>query len=454
VGIFVMQNFVRMNHRKIFTWSIVVALSGFLFGFDTVVISGADTSLQQLWPRGEVFHGFVVMASALWGTVVGALLGGIPTDKLGRKKTLLGIGLLYFVSAVFSALANDPITFAFFRFLGGLGVGASTIAAPAYISEIAPAQDRGKLVALYQFNIVFGILAAFLSNYLLSNMGDNAWRWMLGVEAIPALIYTVMVMGVPRSPRWLLVMKHDRQAAAKTLRLIDPDMNVEAEMDRMLSDQADVVKGETIFTPKYRFALTMAFLIAFFNQFSGINAFLYYAPRIFEIAGLEKSSALLSSVGIGVTNLIFTLIGLALIDRYGRRQLMYIGSVGYIISLSLVAMAFILNIKGMAVPIFLFLFIAAHAIGQGAVIWVFISEIFPNHLRAAGQAFGSSVHWVLAAIIPSLVPVLFLKIGAAPVFGIFAFMMVLQLIFVWRMMPETKGISLEALEAQMVRKKV
>lgn len=449
---FALQKPKCMNHRKIFIWSITVALAGFLFGFDTVVISGADLSLQELWPRGEVFHGFVVMASALWGTVIGALFGGFPTDRLGRKKTLFWIGVLYLVSAVGSALATDPIVFAFFRFLGGLGVGASTIAAPAYVSEIAPAKDRGKLVALYQFNIVFGILIAFLSNYLLSGIGENAWRWMIGVEAVPAFVYTLLVLGVPRSPRWLLVKKHDREAAAKTLRLIDPGMDVEAEMDRILSDQREVVKGETIFHIKYRFALTLAFLVAFFNQFSGINAFLYYAPRIFEIAGLEKSSALLSSVGIGITNLIFTLIGLSLIDRFGRRQLMYIGSIGYIISLSAVAVAFTLGIKGMAVPMFLFLFIASHAIGQGAVIWVFISEIFPNHLRASGQAFGSSIHWILAAAIPSLVPVLFTKIGAAPVFGMFAFMMVLQLIFVWRMMPETKGVPLEELEARLVKR--
>lgn len=438
-----------MNHRKIFFWSITVALAGFLFGFDTVVISGADLSLQALWPRGEVFHGFVVMASALWGTVIGAMFGGIPTDRLERKKTLIWIGVFYFVSALGSALANDPWWFAFFRFLGGLGVGASTIAAPAYISEIAPAKDRGKLVALYQFNIVFGILIAFLSNYLLSGMGENAWRWMLGVEAIPAFLYTLMVFAVPESPRWLLVKRNDRQAAAKTLRLIDPGMDVETEVHRILSDHGEAEKTETIFGQKYRFPLMLAFLVAFFNQFSGINAFLYYAPRIFEIAGLETSSALLSSIGIGVTNLVFTLIGLSLIDRFGRRQLMYIGSVGYIISLSLVAGAFALGVKGMAVPIFLFLFIAAHAIGQGAVIWVFISEIFPTHLRASGQAFGSSVHWVLAAAIPSLVPVLFSSIGAAPVFAIFAFMMVLQLIFVWRMMPETKGASLEELEQRM-----
>lgn len=438
-----------MNHRKIFFWSITVALAGFLFGFDTVVISGADLSLQELWPRGEVFHGFVVMSSALWGTVIGAIFGGFPTDKYGRKVTLIWIGVFYFVSAVGSALAGDPWVFAFFRFLGGLGVGASTIAAPAYISEIAPPSNRGKLVALYQFNIVFGILIAFLSNYLLSDIGENAWRWMLGVEAIPAFIYSLMVLGVPKSPRWLLVKKHDREAAAKTLRLIDPGMDVDAEMNRILSDHEEVDKSETIFNPKYRFPLMLAFTVAFFNQFSGINAFLYYAPRIFEIAGLEKSAALLSSVGIGITNLIFTFIGLALIDRFGRRQLMYIGSFGYIVSLSMVAAAFFFGWQGMAVPGFLFLFIAAHAIGQGTVIWVFIAEVFPTHLRASGQAFGSSVHWVLAAVIPSLMPVLIASIGITSVFCMFAFMMVLQLLWVWRKMPETKGVSLEELEKQM-----
>jgi sugar porter (SP) family MFS transporter len=438
-----------MNHRKIFYWSITVALAGFLFGFDTVVISGADLPLQELWPRGEIFHGFVIMSSALWGTVIGAFFGGIPTDRVGRKVTLIWIGIFYFVSAVGSAMAGDPWVFAFYRFLGGLGVGASTVAAPAYISEIAPPNNRGKLVALYQFNIVFGILIAFLSNFLLSGIGENAWRWMLGVEAIPAFIYTLMVFTVPKSPRWLLIKKHDKEAAARTLRLIDPNMDVDLEIRAILADHEVVDKSETIFSPKYRFPLMLAFLVAFFNQFSGINAFLYYAPRIFEIAGLEKSSALLSSVGIGITNLIFTLFGLSLIDRFGRRQLMYAGSVGYIVSLSLVALAFSLGWKGMAVPGFLFLFIAAHAIGQGTVIWVFIAEIFPTHLRASGQAFGSSVHWVLAAIIPSLMPVLIATIGITSVFSLFAFMMVLQLLWVWRTMPETKGVSLEELEKRL-----
>ncbi len=438
-----------MKNRKIIYWSLTVALAGFLFGFDTVVISGADQPLQDLWNRGEVFHGFVIMASALWGTVIGALLGGIPTDRLGRKTTLIWIGVFYTISALGSGLATDPWMFAIFRFIGGLGVGASTVAAPAYVSEIAPANDRGKLVALYQFNIVFGILIAFVSNYLLSTIGENAWRWMVGVEAIPAFIYTIMVLGVPRSPRWLLTKRHNKEEAGRTLALLNPDVDVQSAITKILDSEAASPVNETIFSKRYRFPLILAFLIAFFNQFSGINAFLYYSPRIFEIAGLEASSALLSSIGIGVTNMIFTLLGLALIDRLGRRQLMYIGSVGYIVSLSLVAMAFFLGWKGMAVPIFLFLFIAAHAIGQGAIIWVFISEIFPNHLRANGQAFGSGTHWVLAAIIPSLVPVLFTNIGAGPVFAFFAFMMVLQLIFVWKMMPETKGVSLEDLQEQL-----
>ena len=441
-----------MSNRKIVFWSITVALAGFLFGFDTVVISGADLSLQELWQRGELFHGSVVMASALWGTVIGAIFGSIPTDKLGRKQTLFWIGVFYFVSAIGSALVSDPWAFAFFRFLGGLGVGASTIAAPAYVSEIAPAKDRGKLVALYQFNIVLGILIAFISNYLLSSIEESAWRWMIGVEAIPALIYTLMVLTVPRSPRWLLVQKGNREEAEATIKMIAPGIDTSAAIDDMLENAKTETSGETIFIRKYRFPLILAFLIAFFNQFSGINAFLYYAPRIFGEAGLDSSAALLSSIGIGITNMLFTILGLALIDRLGRKQLMYIGSIGYIISLSIVSMAFFQDWQGMMVPIFLFLFIASHAIGQGAVIWVFISEIFPTHLRASGQAFGSSTHWVLAAVIPSLVPVLFSSIGAGAVFAIFAFMMVLQLIFVWKLMPETKGVPLEELQQQLIKK--
>lgn len=434
--------------NKILLWSITAALAGFLFGFDTVVISGADKKLQELWHTSDVFHGSVVMAMALWGTVIGAIFGGIPTNKYGRRKTLITIGVLFLISAIGSALANDPYTFAFFRFLGGLGIGASTIAAPAYVSEIAPAKDRGRLVSLYQFNIVLGILMAFLSNYLLRDVGENAWRWMIGVMAFPSFFYTLIVLTIPESPRWLVSQSRNEEAK-KVLEKINPDAKIEDLLAELQSGEEQHIKGETIFLKKYRTPLILAFLIALFNQLSGINAFLYYAPRIFAEAGLEESAALMSSIGIGVTNLIFTLIGVFLIDVLGRKVLMYIGSIGYIISLGLVSLAFFLKWEGMAVPIFLFMFIASHAIGQGAVIWVFISEIFPNHLRASGQAFGSSTHWVLAAIIPSMVPFLFSTIGAGAVFLIFTIMMVFQLLFVIFMMPETKGISLETLSKNL-----
>jgi SP family arabinose:H+ symporter-like MFS transporter len=438
--------------KKIVVWSLIASLAGFLFGFDTVVISGADKKLQALWHSSDAFHGTVVMGMALWGTVFGAIFGGIPTNKIGRKNTLLWIGILFFISAIGSACANDPIIFAAFRFIGGLGVGASTIAAPAYISEIAPAKDRGKLVAFYQFNIVLGILVAFLSNYLLRNTGENSWRWMMGVQAIPSFIYTVFIYAIPKSPRWLL-SKSRNEEAKKVLQLMGQEADFEKMMVEINQHNNDTtISNENIFMKKYRTPLILAFFIALFNQLSGINAFLYYSPRIFQEAGLGESTALLSSIGIGAINLVFTLIGVFLIDRLGRKVLMYIGSVGYIVSLSLVAMAFFFHWQGMAVPIFLFLFIASHAIGQGAVIWVFISEIFPNHLRASGQAFGSTTHWILAAIIPSLIPFLFSTIGPGVVFLFFAIMMVFQLLFVAVLMPETKGISLEELSKKLIKK--
>lgn len=446
-----------MNNSKLYFWSITVALAGFLFGFDTVVISGADKTLSAMWGNNtlfgdaDAFHGIVVMSSALWGTVLGAIYGAIPTNKWGRKNTLILIGVLYTVSALGSALVSDPYLFAFFRFIGGIGVGASTIAAPAYVSEIAPAKNRGQLVALYQFNIVFGILVAFASNYLINqNIEFNAWRWMIGIEALPAIIYTLLVFGIPKSPRWLL-MKGKLEEAKKTLSLLNPDKDVQVQVEHILSSQNQnaSVKKESVFSKKYKTPMLLVLALAAFNQFSGINAFLYYSPRIFELAGLEESSALVSSIGVGAVNLIFTLIGMFLIDRLGRKQLMYIGSIGYIISLGLVTYAFSTNWLGMHIPVFFFLFIASHAIGQGAVIWVFISEIFPNHLRAQGQSVGSSTHWILAAIIPALLPLLFSKIGLATVFGIFAFMMVLQLIWVHFVMPETKGVPLEELSEKL-----
>ena len=433
---------------KLTKWSLTAALAGFLFGFDTVVISGADQRLQDLWNSSDIFHGSVVMAMALWGTVFGAIFGGIPTRKFGRKTTLIWIGIFYSISAIGSAFANDPITFAIFRFLGGVGVGVSGIAAPAYISEIAPAKNRGKLVGLYQFNLVTGILVAFLSNYLLSGIGENDWRYMIGIEAIPAILYTLLVFSIPKSPRWLY-LNNQKDKAEKIIRGVysknDADeLIIEITRDNELSDES-----ESIFQKKYSFILTLAFLVAAFNQFSGINAFLYYAPRIFEEGGLGQNAALLNSVGIGLTNLIFTFIGINLIDKLGRKVLMYIGSIGYIISLTLISLSFILEWDGIALPVFLFLFIASHAIGQGAIIWVYISEIFPNHIRSYGQSFGISTHWVLAAIIPSFVPFLFGWIGPGIVFAFFAFMMVLQLLFTHFVMPETKGVSLEELSKKL-----
>lgn len=432
-----------MRTNRITTISLTVALAGFLFGFDTVVISGADQQLQALWGTTDFFHGTFIMSMALWGTVVGAIFANYPCDAIGRKNTLIWIGVLYFISALGSGLATDPYMFSFFRFIGGLGVGASTVAAPTYVSEIAPTNKRGRLVAMYQFNIVFGILVAFISNYLLSNAGAQPWRWMVGIEALPAVIYTIMVLGVPNSPRWLLVKRNDKDGA----RAIYKDLHGEVDENLIAeASQNTASSAQKLFSKTFKFPIILAFLLAFFNQLSGINAFLYYAPRIFQSAGLDQSASLLSSIGIGITNLIFTLLGLYLIDRLGRKTLMYFGSVGYIISLTMVALAFIYAWEGIMVPIFLFLFIASHAIGQGAVIWVFISEIFPTHLRAKGQSFGSSTHWVLAALITLFMPVA-LASFANPgfVFLFFAVMMVFQLLFVAFMMPETKGVSLEKL---------
>ena len=435
---------------KLLKWSFTAALAGFLFGFDTVVISGADQKLQSLWNSSDIFHGAVVMSMALWGTVFGAIFGGFPTKKIGRKNTLLWIGIFFSVSAIGSALANDPITFAIYRFIGGIGVGISGIAAPAYISEIAPQNNRGKLVGLYQFSIVIGILTAFISNYLLSGLGENDWRFMIGVELIPALVFTVLVISIPKSPRWLFLNNRESEAEKIVRSLYSREEAEELILD-IAKDNENITSSESIFNKKYSFILMLAFFIAAFNQLSGINAFLYYAPRIFEEAGLVESVALLNSVGIGLTNVIFTYLGINLIDRLGRRTLMYIGSFGYIVSLSLISLSFFLEWPGIFLPLFFFLFIASHAIGQGAIIWVYISEIFPNHIRSYGQSFGVSTHWMLAAIIPSFIPFLFGFIGPGFVFSFFAFMMLLQLLFVHFIMPETKGISLEELSKKLIK---
>lgn len=441
-----------MKNAQLVYWSITVALGGFLFGLDTAVISGAEQTIQKLWSLSNAMHGLAV-AGALYGTVVGALFGGIPADRIGRKRTLFWIGILYFVSAVGAALAPEVYSFLFFRFLGGIGVGASSVVAPMYISEIAPAKTRGQLVALFQFNIVLGILIAYVSNYLLEGAGDNDWRWMLGVVAFPATLYTIMVLFVPESPRWLILKRNMIDAARDILRISNPE-DTEAVVQSIIASGHETQNSpkESLFAKKYRLPVMLAFLFAFFNQWSGINAIIYYAPRIFESAGLNKSSALLSSAGIGLVNLIFTMIGIILIDRFGRKVLMYVGSVGLIITLAMVSGAFFIH-QLSGVPIFLFGFIAFFAFSQGAVIWVFISEIFPNEVRAAGQSLGSFTHWIFAAIIANIFPALANNpsLGPGKIFLFFTFMMVLQLLYVWRLMPETKGVSLEDLQKKLIK---
>lgn len=436
---------------RLFLWSLVSALAGFLFGFDTVVISGAEKTIQDLWNLSPEKHG-LAMGAALWGTVLGALTGSWPTDRFGRRPTLIWIGVLFLIGSIWSAIATEVYSFMAARFLGGIAIGVSTIAAPLYISEIAPPSRRGRLAGMFQFNIVFGILVAFLSNYLLGGIGENAWRWMLGVMAVPSVIYTVACVGIPESPRWLIVRKGDIPAGIAILRRTDP-VATDAEIAATAAALAGDVPGSggaasAFWSRRLLVPIVLAFLIAFFNQLSGINAVLYFAPRIFELTGLEKSAALLQSVGIGLTNLIFTFVGLRLIDRLGRRTLLYIGSAGYILSLGLCAWAFHTQTYSI-VPACIFAFIAAHAVGQGTVIWVFISEIFPDQFRAMGQSLGSFTHWIFAALLTTFFPKMVDAFAPGSVFLFFCGMMVLQLIWVRLMVPETKGVPLEEIQRRL-----
>jgi MFS transporter, SP family, arabinose:H+ symporter len=438
-----------MNGR-VFFWSLTSALAGFLFGFDTVVISGAEKTIQSLWGLSPGLHG-IAMASALYGTVVGSLIGSWPADRFGRKATLLWIGVLYFVGAVGSGLATNVSLFIIARVIGGLGIGISTVAAPLYISEIAPPKHRGRLAGMFQFNIVFGILIAFVSNALLAGIGENAWRWMLGVAAFPSLLYALLCLGLPESPRWLLSEKGDRAGGIQVLQRIEPEKSkaeIETEADEITAASSEAGSSDHFWTYRLRKPIMLAILIAFFNQMSGINAILYFAPRIFELTGLAAKAALLQSIGIGLTNLVFTFVGLWLIDRLGRRTLLFIGSFGYIASLGLVAWAFFTG-HYLIVPACIFAFIAAHAIGQGAVIWVFISEIFPNRHRAEGQALGSFTHWIFAALLTTFFPKIVTAFPPGYVFSFFASMMVLQLIWVKTLVPETKGVPLEQIQKQL-----
>ena len=502
-------------NSKLLLWAVTCALAGFIFGFDLIVISGAEQKIQTLWGLSGLEHG-LAMSAALWGTVLGSIFGGDPTDRFGRKKVLLWIGILYFVSAVGSAFAPNVTFFAISRFIGGIGIGVSTVAAPLFISEISPADRRGRLTGMFQFNIVLGLLIATLSNafigQILGSDSETAWRWMLGIEALPALIYSFMCFSLPESPRWL-IDNGQRAEGKRILGEINPSLS-QTELEEKVTgieQAADLESGDPkVHWKPLKLALLLAFLAAFFNQLSGINAILGFSPRILGMTGFAPGESLFNASLITLVNLIFTLVGLRLIDKLGRRTLLYIGSFGYIASLSICAWAFhnykapfadaadAINLKNNAsaiaadisllpdryasqvtaknlsedhikevaatslksakvetgagstlVLICILGFIAAHAVGQGAVIWVLISEIFPAVARGFGQSLGSATHWIFAAILTFAFPLAMEAFSASQIFGFFAFMMILQLIWVKIMVPETKGISLEEMQHKL-----
>ena len=437
-----------MNRKNVFLWSLVIALGGFLFGFDTAVISGAEQAIQKYWQLNTLEHGLTV-SIALVGTIIGALMGAIPSDRLGRKKTLVLIAFLYLFSSLGTSLSTNWYSFLFFRLLGGLGVGASSVTAPIYISEISPASKRGKLVGLFQFNVVFGIVVSYLSNYLIGLTGEHSWLLMLGVQALPSALFFILLRFVPESPRWLITKKGRIEEARNIFAIIDPasaDKIVQAVLDSNQEEKSLPGEG-ALFSKRYKTPVMLAILFAVFNQVSGINAIIYYSPRIFEMTGLARGSSLLSTVGLGIINFTFTLLAMNFIDRIGRRTLMLIGSVGLILTLGMVSYSFYaVSFNGWAVPVFLFIYIAFFAFSQGSVIWVFISEIFPNQVRAKGQTLGSATHWIMAALIAFSFPYLAEKAGGGNTFLFFSIMMCIQLIFVWKVMPETNGKSLEQIE--------
>jgi MFS transporter, SP family, xylose:H+ symportor len=459
--------------------ALIAALGGLLFGFDTAVISGAEKTLQQMYngqyvsiaevfgrpasvaveaesglpmlQRTSFWHGALVV-SALIGTVIGSLLFGKPADRYGRSGVMKMLGLLYLISSVGTALAWGAISFSVFRFIGGLAVGGSSVLSPMYIAEISPARVRGRLVAITQFNIVLGILLAYLSNWIISllNLGGVEWRWMFGVEAFPNVVFLVLLFFIPRSPRWLVAQNLEDEARAVLEEVGTDTGNVDEELvaiRQSLVEHAASLK-EPFFQTKYLKPIMLAVMIAMFNQLSGINALIYYTKRIFEMAGAEGASAMLQSVIVGFTNLVFTMAAMAVIDHFGRRKLMLVGSIGYIVSLSVVAWGFSSGTGGWIVLVGFMVFIAAHAFGQGAVIWVFISEIFPNALRARGQALGSFTHWIMAALISQTFPMFADQLGWK-IFAIYGVCMVGQLIWVLLVMPETKGVSLEKMQQEL-----
>ena len=440
--------------------AMVAALGGLLFGFDTAVISGTTDALKEVYQLSPFWLGFTV-AGALIGTIVGSIAAGAPSDRFGRKPVLMVLAIFYFVASLGSGLAWDWYSFVVFRFLGGIAVGGASVVSPLYIAEIAPAAYRGRLVGVQQFNIVLGILVAFLSNYLVArqHLGATEWRWMLGVQAVPSLLFFVLLFPTPESPRWLVGRGRLTEAGGVLTRLgVKPgpagvDLEI-AEIERSLVEdrQAGV---DTLFRWLYRKPIGLAVMLALFNQLSGINALMYYAPTIFKMAGAGDGSALLQSVAVGGTNLVFTMLAMLIIDNFGRQKLMLVGSIGYILSLGTTAWAFYTygtNFNatgGLVVLISLLVFIASHAFGQGAVIWVFIGEVFPNRVRARGQALGCSVHWVMAALISWTFPVIADQLGGGNTFAFYAVMMIGQLVWVLVVMPETKGIPLEEIQRRL-----
>jgi MFS transporter, SP family, xylose:H+ symportor len=437
--------------------AVVAALGGLLFGFDTAVISGTTDALKAVFRLDSFTLGFTV-ASALIGTILGSVVAGRPADAWGRKRALLVLAVLYFVSSLGSALAWNWSSFLAFRLLGGLAVGGASVVSPLYIAEIAPAQFRGRLVAIMQFNVVLGILAAFLSNYLIAGLGLGAaeWRWMLGIQALPSAAFFFLLLPTPESPRWLVARGRTAEARAVLAKLGVDAGSVDQEVAEIQEslDLAHHEGGDALFRRAYLKPILLAVAIAMFNQLSGINALMYYAPTIFKMAGAGAGSAMLQAVAVGGTNLLFTLLAMTVIDHSGRRKLMLAGSIGYLVSLGATAWAFyaygteFTPTGSLVVLAGLLLFIASHAFGQGAVIWVFISEIFPNRIRARGQAMGSTTHWVMAALVSWTFPMIAERSGGHA-FAFYAAMMFLQLLWVLFVMPETKGVPLEEIQKEL-----
>jgi len=433
-------------NNKVFTWSLIVALGGFLFGFDTAVISGVEKHIQELFQLSSFWHAFAI-SSALVGTMIGALVAGEPADKYGRKPILFIIAGLYVLSAIGSAMAGNVSTFIIFRFLGGIGIGASSVVAPTYIAEISPAKIRGRMTAMFQFNIIFGILIAFVSNFLLRDFGAEPWRWMLGVAGVPAFLFFAFLFIIPESPRFLIKIGETAKARQilEKIEITSIDKEIEEIKQSMVRWSNH---DQQLFSHAYIRPISVAFLVAMFNQFSGINAILYYAPRIFELSGLSNADSMFQSIMIGVTNGIFTILGMLLIDRVGRKKLLITGSIGMSVCLGLIAKTFYTHsFSGYGLLLLLLVYIMFFAFSTGAVIWVLIAEIFPNSVRGKGQSLGSFTHWFYAALITFLFPVV-VKIsdfGVGHAFLFFSVMMIVQAVVVWKYFPETKGRTLEEL---------